>query len=87
MAKAIRTLGIIASFIAIAASALYLVTKNLVPGLLPFSLIFVILSLVYTTKEQYDEGKANRLYWLAMLVLGIVGGAACIVAGVIQIMS
>lgn len=84
--KIVRSIGIVASVITIAASVVYLVKKVMIPALAPFSLTIVMFSLVYSTWEKFREGNVSRAYWINVLIFGSIACILNIIAGISQIM-
>ena len=87
MKKAIKIVGLIAAVTTIVNSLLYLIKDIMIPGLGPFSLAIVMLSLIISAKDAYNVGRAKKGYWRFMLYVGGIGFVANIVAGVAQLMN
>lgn len=83
--KIIRIIGIIAAIITIISSAMFFVKNIMIPAVGPFSLAVVMLSLIYSSKQQYKEGKISKDYWRVILIMGLVAFIGNIIAGISQI--
>ncbi|TCT15587.1 hypothetical protein EDC18_103295 [Natranaerovirga pectinivora] len=81
--KVSRITGIIAGIIAITTGALTIFGKIMIPGLGPFSLAVTMVTLVYSIRYQYKEGKEKRVFLgiaIVAVILNIMAGIAQIVA-------
>lgn len=87
MKNTIRIIGLVAAIITITTSLLYLIFKIMIPGLGPLSLSIVMLSLVYSAREQHKSGKVKLSYWRFMLYVGGLGVVANLIAGISQIFN
>lgn len=85
--KIIRIIGLIAAVITISSSVMFLVKKIMIPALEPLSLAVVMLSLVVSTKQQYNEGKIREDYWRFILILGSIAFIANVIVGISQIIK
>jgi len=85
--KVIRIIWLLAAVITISSAIAQLITKNIIPGLMHFSLAIVMFSLLYTTKKKYDEGIVSKGYWLFMFWIVLLAGTANILVGILQVIS
>lgn len=85
--RIIKVITFIAAVITILTSMLYLTSKIMIPALAPFSLSIVMLGVVYSAKEQLNEGKIKKDYLRITYVLGLIAFAANIIAGIAQIIN
>lgn len=85
--KIIKIIGYIACIITILASVMFFVKGTKIPALEPFSVSIIMLSLVCSTKQQYNEGKVDKELWRSILVLGSVAGIVSIIGGILEIIT
>lgn len=83
--KIVRNIGVIACIICISTSIMYFITRVNIPGLTPFSLSVLMLSLVYSTKQQFDEGKVSKEHLRFIRCAGTLAGVANLIVGILQI--
>lgn len=87
MGKKMSIIGLVAAIITITTSLLYLIFDIMIPGLGPFSLSLVMLSLIYSAREQYKKGKVKLSYWRFMLYVGGLGFVANLIAAASQLIN
>ena len=85
--KIIRIIGLIAAIIAIVTSILYMITDITIPGLMQLSIFVMMIGLLYSTKEQFDEGKVKKDIWQVTCILGSIGAITNLVIGILQIVN
>jgi hypothetical protein len=87
MGKIIGIMGVLSAIVVIVTSVLYLVKRIMIPGLSPIALSLVMVSLMYTTKISYDQGKVPKSNWRVILAMTALAIVMNIIAGVSQFLS
>lgn len=85
--KIIRIIGLIAAVIAMVTSITYMITDIKIPGLMPLSISVMMIGLLYSTKNQFDEGKVKKDIWQVTCILGSLGAISNLVIGILQIVN
>lgn len=85
--KLIGIVMLCAAAVTLTSSVAYIFTKTMIPGLSAISLGVLMIGLVYTTRVQYAAGKITKNHYSLVLLLGSIGGAMNMIAGVTQIMA
>ncbi|MBS4538394.1 hypothetical protein GOQ27_07950 [Clostridium sp. D2Q-11] len=85
MKKIIRIIGIIAAVITISNSLIFLIKDIYIPALGPFSLGIVMLSIIYSNKQRYNQGSIKKGQWRFTLIVGLIAVTLNIAAGTSQL--
>lgn len=77
----IRTIGLVSSIVIIIASGMRLVNNFMIPGLLPISVVIMMLCLIYSTKQKVDKELVSKIHYKIIFIIAIIA----LILNVIQI--
>ncbi|GAA0116653.1 hypothetical protein [Clostridium senegalense] len=77
----------IISIFSILVGIIYFTRDIKVPGLIPGLMSVLMLSLIYTSKQQLNSGKINKKYWILILCTCLLAAIFNIVVCIEQIIN
>ena len=83
--KIMRYIGYIAAVITIGSSVAYFVTGKSIPGLTPFALTILMISLAYSSFQRYKT-EGNKMQ-RGTFIIALVAAGLNVLAGTMQIIN
>jgi len=85
--KIIRIIALIAAVIAIVTSISTMITGVAIPVVMPLSISVTMISLLLTTKKQFEEGKVKKDIWQVTRILASLGAISNFIIGILQLVN